>query len=209
MVKSYPALTKRRASRPPILPTPMKPILRSAIAMLLSRATDSNPPPMTRTARMFAHLACSLNAQLFEDFLRDAEAVHGRRDAAVDRDLQEHFFDIVFRQAICQRASNMRPDLVRTIERGKHGQVTQTSGLSIQTRAAPDLAPTVLGEQFLQRPVEIIGRRECIVYEVGSEDVAPYAESLFKHFFVHISCASFPCGFNAQACIPYNRAQAR
>src|SRR5438046_2593217 len=66
IVKSYPAWINRRARRPPIRPTPIKPMLCSAIPVLL------------------------------EHFSRDPEAIDGRRHAAIDRDLQEHFLDFIF-----------------------------------------------------------------------------------------------------------------
>src|SRR5262245_46950294 len=93
MVSGNPPSIKRRASRPPIRPTPMKPTFSSDIAHLL------------------------------EDFSCDPEAVYGSRHAAIDRDLQEHFFDLVFRYTIRQRTFNVCSDLVRPVERGKHGEI--------------------------------------------------------------------------------------
>src|SRR5262249_41484725 len=86
-VNEIPPSIRRRARRPPILPTPIKPTLPSDISSLL------------------------------KPFTRDSEAIDSRLDAAIDRNLQEDFFDLVFRQTVRQRASPMRADLVRSIER--------------------------------------------------------------------------------------------
>src|SRR5215510_4138367 len=117
MVNGYPASIRRRASLPPILPTPIKPTRSSDIA------------------------------QLLEDFFRQSEAVHGCRDAAIDANLQKHFFDLVFRDAVCERTPNVRLDFVWPIQCGEHGQIQKAARLLIQTRPAPDFPPAVLRDE--------------------------------------------------------------
>src|SRR4030095_14951151 len=137
------ASIKRFARRPPILPTPINPML------------------------------CSDITQLLEHFPRDSETVHSRRNAAVNRDLQKDLFDLVLRHTVRQRAAHVGLDLVRTIESRKHGEIQQAAGLLIQTGAAPDLSPAVLRDEFLQRAVEIIRRRELSIHEIRSQNRTP------------------------------------
>src|SRR5207244_1263442 len=93
IVSGMPASMRRRAMRPPIRPTPTKPTPSSDISHLL------------------------------EHFARDSEAVHRCRHAAVARDLQKHFLDLVLRHAIRESALYMGLDLVRTIQRREHREV--------------------------------------------------------------------------------------
>src|SRR5262245_47629151 len=132
------ASSKRFARRPPILPTPINPIL------------------------------CSDITQLLEHFPRDSEAVYGSRNAAVNRDLQKNLFDLVLRHTVCQRPANVGLNLVRTIERRKHGEIQQAASLLIQTGAAPDLSPAVLRDEFLQRAIKIVRRRKLSIYKIRS-----------------------------------------
>src|SRR5262245_22082921 len=119
MVNGYPASIRRRASLPPILPTPIKPTRSSDIA------------------------------QLLENFFGQPEAVHSRRDAAIDGNLQEHFFDLIFRNAVCKRAPNVSLDFVRPIQCREHGQIQKAARLLVQTGPAPDFTPAVLRNEFL------------------------------------------------------------
>src|SRR5262245_18250283 len=119
MVNGYPPSIRRRASLPPILPTPIKPTRSSDIA------------------------------QLLEDFFRQPEAVYGCRDAAIDGNLQKHFFDLVFRNAVRKRAPNVGLDFVRPIQCGEHGQIQKAASLLVQTRPAPDFTPAAWGDEFL------------------------------------------------------------
>src|SRR5215831_7834880 len=104
MVNEYPPSIRRRANLPPILPTPIKPMRWSDIA------------------------------QLLENFFRQPEAVHCCGDAAIDGNLQKHFFDLVLRDAVCERTANMSLDLVRTIQCRKHREIQKAARLLVQTR---------------------------------------------------------------------------
>src|SRR5262245_53923409 len=97
------ASIRRFASRPPILPTPINPIL------------------------------CSDITQLLEHFPRDPETVHSRRNAAVNCDLQKNLFDLILRHTVGQRTTNVCLDLVRTVERGKHRKIQEAACLVVQT----------------------------------------------------------------------------
>src|SRR5262245_20697711 len=108
MVNGYPASIRRRASLPPILPTPIKPTRSSDIA------------------------------QLLEDFFRQPEAVHSCRDAAIDGNLQKYFFDLVFCNAVGERAPNVGLDFVWPIQCREHSQIQKAARFLIQTRPAPD-----------------------------------------------------------------------
>src|SRR5262249_30451179 len=140
-VSSTPASIRRLASRPPTRPTPIKPALRSAIAKLL------------------------------EHFSRYPETVHRGRHAAIDRDLQKDFHDFVLGHSVYQRSFDMHFELVMAIQRREHCKIQQAARLLIETGTAPDLAPTILRDQFLHRPVEIVGRCKCIIDKVRSKDL--------------------------------------
>src|SRR5262245_55127426 len=138
MVRSSPASSRRRAIRPPILPTPTKPILSCA----------------------------TLHAHFLEDFPGDPEIVHPGRNAAIDGDLQENFLNLLFADAVCECATYVELDLVRTIQGCEHRQVEHASGLLGQSWTSPDFAPTVLRDQFLQRHAEVVGILKRIVHEL-------------------------------------------
>src|SRR5262245_6574539 len=82
-VNGNPAATRRRARRPPIFPTPIKPKLSSDIP------------------------------QLLEHFPSEPETVHSRRNANIDGNLQKHFLDLVFRYTVRKGAAHMRFNLMR------------------------------------------------------------------------------------------------
>src|SRR5262245_5294096 len=67
IVTSNPASIKRWTKRPPILPIPIYPTLRSDITLLL------------------------------ENLSSQPEAVHGGRNTAIDGDLEKHLFDVILR----------------------------------------------------------------------------------------------------------------
>src|SRR5262249_2869778 len=84
------AVIKRRASGPPIRPTPINPT------------------------------SCSDIAQLLKHFLRQSETVDSGRNSTIDGHLKKYFFDVVFRQPVRERPAHVRFDFMRPIERGKH-----------------------------------------------------------------------------------------
>ena len=51
---------------------------------------------------------------------------------------------------------------------------------------SPDFAPAVLGNQFLQRAAEIVGRLDGVVHKLGAKHRSANAEAFFKSFFIHV-----------------------
>src|SRR5690349_6713142 len=107
---------------------------------------------------------------LGESLARDAEGIDARRDAALDRDLQEHLEDLGPRQAVAQRSLDVDLELVRAIEGAQHGEVEEAAGLLRELLAAPDRAPAIFGDQLLHRQIEIVGSRKGLLDELLAED---------------------------------------
>ena len=80
--------------------------------------------------------------QLVENFFSEPEAVHGRRYAAVDGDLEKHFLDLVLGEAVVQRALDMHLDLMRAVERADHRQVQHAASLAVKPGTSPDSRPS-------------------------------------------------------------------
>src|SRR5262249_34873667 len=121
---------------------------------------------------------------------RNPEAVHGCRHANVNRDLQKHFFDLILSQTVGEGAFHVRFDLMRTIERGEHGKIQHAACLAIQARTAPDLAPAILGHEFLQWTVEVICGRKSVIDKIRSQNLAPNGKPFLEHFLIHVKLLS-------------------
>src|SRR5262245_56127550 len=85
----------------------------------------------------------TVSTLFLEYFPGGAERDHGRRHAAVDRDLQEHFLDLVLGEAVVQRAADMELELVLLAERAQHAEVENRARLARQPRPVPDVVPAV------------------------------------------------------------------
>ena len=138
----------------------------------------------------FASLAmtvtCGLSLVDFgEHFARDAETVDAGGHAGIDRDLHEDFADLVLGDAVGQRALDVRAQFVRPVEDRDHGEVEHAAGLARQFLAAPDRAPAIFGEQFLERLVEVVDVLQGVV-DIGlAEHGFANFQALVVRFLVH------------------------
>src|ERR1700730_3836362 len=85
---------------------------------------------------------------VLEDLFGAAESDHRGRHAAVDRDLQEHFLDLVLGEAVVERAADMQLELVLLAERAEHPEVEDRARLARQAGTVPDVVPAVGVEQI-------------------------------------------------------------
>jgi hypothetical protein len=74
---------------------------------------------------------------------------------------------------------------VRSIERADHCEVEQASGFPIELWTAPDGAPAVLGHEFLERSVEIIGRLERVFHELFAEHGFADFKATVERLLIH------------------------
>jgi phage FluMu protein gp41 len=74
---------------------------------------------------------------------------------------------------------------VRPVERANHCKIEQTSRLAIESGAAPNGAPAILGYELLKRSVEIVGRLKGSFHELFSKNrfanLKPTVERLLIH----------------------------
>src|SRR5579872_2316887 len=83
------------------------------------------------------------NTEFFEHFPCQPKAIDRRGHPAVNGYLQKHFFDVVLREPVVERALDVGLHFVRPVERRDHRQIDETARLAIESRAAPDLAPAI------------------------------------------------------------------
>ena len=136
---------RRRSPRTigaPIAPSPTKPIGAPLIAHSGSTGAGSAASSSARAARL-------------DRVLGDAERLHRRRHAAVDRGLQQRLLDLLGRAAVADRAARVHAELVRAVERGQHREVDEAALAPRQAGPRPDCAPAVLGDELLHRPREL------------------------------------------------------
>ena len=70
-------------------------------------------PSPTKPTRRHAAGRLQVDAVLRQHVLGDAERIHGRGHAAVDRRLQEHLLDLGRGDAVVERAAEVQPQLMR------------------------------------------------------------------------------------------------
>src|SRR3954471_11918263 len=85
-----------------------------------------------------------------DDRLGVAEAIDAARDAAIDRDLDQHGADFVRRHAVVQRAAHVGLELLHAAERGDHAEIEDRALAWRQGVVAPGLAPAVLRDDALE-----------------------------------------------------------
>src|SRR5438105_10591744 len=178
------ASIRRRAIGKPIFPRPMNPISMVLFPYFVI-ASEAKQSILSSCGEVdcFASLAmtdrtstCPLRlVQFREHFARDAKAVDAGGHAGIDRNLHEDFADFVAADPVGQRALDVHAQLVRPVEDRDHGEVEHAAGLARQFVAAPHRAPAIFGDQFLERPVEIVDVLQRIV-DIG------LAEHGFAHF---------------------------
>ena len=98
--------------------------------------------------------ACGVH--LGEDLLGDLDRVVGRRHAGIDRDMQQRLADVVARGAGVGGGAHMHRHLLVVAERRKQRDASPSSARAcVQVGPRPDGSPGRLGDQLLERPVEI------------------------------------------------------
>src|SRR5262249_19682706 len=101
--------------------------------------------------------ARSVAARFLEHLARGAEGVDGGGNAGIDGGVEKNLADLLARDAIGQRAPHMELQLMRLVERRQHGEVEHAARLPRKARPPPHRAPAIFGDEFLQRPIEIVG----------------------------------------------------
>ena len=105
-----------------------------------SRGRQSASP---RRSGLFAggvdHLACG------------AKAIDGSRHTRIDAYLQQHLADFFRAYTIAKRSRYMELELMRPVEHTEHCNVQHAADLARQFLAAPDRAPAIFVEHFLER----------------------------------------------------------
>src|ERR1043166_3320443 len=139
------------------------------------------PSPTTAIAAGGRTLAVSCNARLPARPARPPEALDARRHAAIDRDLQLHFGNFLFGDAVLDRALHVRLELVMTVERGEHGEVEHAARAPVEAGPVPDRTPAIFGDEVLHRAIEVVGGRDLLVDVVGAQHIAAYLEPALIH----------------------------
>src|SRR5579863_1251432 len=102
--------------------------------------------------------------EMFEELIGCVERRIGGWHAAIDGGLQQHFLNLLARDADGKRGLEVHAKFLVAIERHKHGEREQTASLSRQARPTPDFAPGIAGDQVLERFIEFIAIFERSVY---------------------------------------------
>src|ERR1043166_2958758 len=139
------------------------------------------PSPTTAIAAGGRTLAASGNARLLERLARQPEVLAPRRHAAIDRDLQQHFGNFLFGDAVLDRALHVRLELVMAVERGEHGEVEHAARAPVEAGPVPDRAPAIFGDEVLHRAIEVVGGGDLLVDVVDAQHVAAYLEPALIH----------------------------
>jgi hypothetical protein len=125
-----------------------------------------------------------------EEFARNAEAVDGGRHAGVDRHLQQNFADLITRDAVGQRTSQMGAQFMRTVQDRNHGDVEHAAGLARQLLATPHGSPAIFVQKILQRLVETVD----VLQRIADIGLAQHRLADFQALVVHRPRPAPPCG---------------
>src|SRR5207248_6562061 len=136
-----------------------------------------------------------VSSPLVEDALRDCEGAVRRGHAAVDGALQQHFLQVVRRDAVPQRRAHVQLELVLAAERDERRDRYQAPRPPVEPGPAPDLAPGVACDQILEVGGELGGALDRTVDVLVAEDFPPRAHPLVAHVR-----ASTNTSLNASAC---------
>src|SRR3954470_19313318 len=120
-----------------------------------------------------------------DDRLGVAEAVDATWDAAIDRDLDQHRADLVWRHAVVQRAADMGLELFHPAERGDHAEVEDRALARRQRVVAPGLAPAILRDDALEVAVEVVDVRHRLVDVFVAGDLAAHLHADVVGFLIH------------------------
>ena len=158
----------------------------SSLTKQLETTADIDAFVMHESRRDAEVLLTPILVDLGERFLREAERIDGCGNARVDRDLHQGLADLFLRCAVADRAFDVNLELVRPVQRGEHRDVEQAARLLRQAFAAPHRAPAVLGDELLERHVEVVGVGERLVDEFRADHRFADRQALVEHFFIHL-----------------------
>src|ERR1700730_2936617 len=133
--------------------------------------------------------------ELGEDLARLAEGGDASRHAAINRDLQKHFADLLARHAVVERALDVDLQLMGPVERANHRQVDQAPRLERQPLAVPAPAPAIFRGELLHRHVEVVRRLERVLDELLPENGLADLESTVECRLVHVCRSRSTCYF--------------
>ena len=134
-----PAAARLAAMRRPMLPMPTNPVGPPAGP---PAGAPAGPGPLSQ-------------AQLGQHGRGVAEAVDGRRDAAVDGGVHQDLAQLIGGDPVVDGALHVPLDLLRAAERDQHGDGEHAARAAGDSFAPPDRAEAVPGHQFLELPGEI------------------------------------------------------
>src|SRR4029079_4913267 len=137
-----------------------------------------------------------------DDRLGVAEAIDAARDAAIDRDLDQHCADFVRRHAVVERAADVGLELLHPAKRGNHAEVEDRAFARRQRVVAPGLAPAILRDDTLEVAIEVVDVRHRLVDVFIAGDLAAHLHACVVGFLVH---ANSPACFWSSAGSPSQR----
>ena len=117
---------------------------------ILPMVTDLAPQPATvfldfeKGAASRCEAASATCVDVLEDLDRDLHAVERGRHAAIDRRLQNDLLDLLAGDAVVERATDMKPDLVGAVQRGQEGEVEEAARAPVEPGTAPRPRPSTI-----------------------------------------------------------------
>src|SRR5947209_4560115 len=123
-------------------------------------SSPAGPAPMMPTC-----VRVSLILHSLQHLARDPEGGICRRDATVDRALQQDLFDLGPCQAVAEGGAEMERQLLMMPERDEGGECDGAAHAPVEPRPRPDFPPGIAGNEILKLPGELGAARK------GSLDV--------------------------------------
>src|SRR4051812_11409039 len=120
-----------------------------------------------------------------DDRLGVAEAIDAARNAAIDRDLDQHRADFIRRHAVVERAADVGLELLHPAKRGNHAEVEDRALARWQRVVAPGLAPAILRDDTLEVAIEVVGVRHRLIDVFIAGDLAAHLHADVVGFLVH------------------------
>src|ERR1022692_1882027 len=126
--------------------------------------------------------------ELLENLFGHMKRAVGRRYAAIDGRLQQHFLDLVTRDTVVECGADMEPEFIGPIQGYHHRHRDQAARMPRQARPGPYLAPGVAGDQFLKFLVEgVAARHRPIDVRVAQHRTAHFHSLRISLALVHVA----------------------
>ena len=97
----------------------------------------------------------------------------GRRHPRVNRDLQQHFLHVARLELVGEAGAHVQPELLPAAQRRGGGDDQQPPRAMVEAGPRPDRAPREPGDQLLEVPGEVGGRRDAAIDVRVAERRAP------------------------------------